>query len=474
MPHTAKVVILRGMSRLWPAACAGVLLGAAIGGLALHAGTESEATALVRLHQPVDPDQIMYGTAPSAESEQSYISGEVTYLTSPGFANTVAKQLNQADVPRLSALQGVQSSVVGISATDTDATDAERSVGAALDVYRDHLQQQARERGQAAIDAITSVLGRLDAASRQAVGGTQTDTDTSDERNVGDPQLGPAPAYQQAIQQLVSQRLAIEAQTSRSASVEIVQPPTITSAAGAPGWTLGAVGGGLVGGLIALSGALAWRKRAGLITSPSALERQIEHVLSPTVSLGSLSETSEDYAGLSRSLYAQLPAPRSGQILLVGASVDSGTDEVARLIAFAASEHDDVQEVDLRHSPRVSDGSKGLVKVRDGVTVVIDGGSLQTSPQLPHAAENASQIIIVARIGRDVSDAVRMARQLARDSDIPVSAVCTRGRSRAAGKNTGKHQVAQHDSSTIDTPAASSNGRTSVASTRSPVDATRN
>ena len=145
---------------------------------------ESQATALVRIHEPVDPDQIMVGTVPPADSQQSYISGEVTYLTSPGFANTVAKQLNVADPPRLSALQGVQSSVIGVSATNTDPAEAKREVDAALDVYRDHLRRQARERGQAAIDAIDGVLGRLN-SSHSASRGRPDRTRTG--RRAGDP-----------------------------------------------------------------------------------------------------------------------------------------------------------------------------------------------------------------------------------------------------------------------------------------------
>ena len=419
MRTIARAIIFRWTTPLWPVTLAGLLLGAAIGGLALHASSESQSTALLRLYQPIGPDEIMTGTAPSSEAQQSYISGEITYLTSPGFADAVAKQLNETKPPSLSAVQDAQSSIVSLSATQPDPSVADRIINAALKVYTDHVDQQTDERGQAAIDALNGVIGRLEAGAKEAqdpaggaaAGGTATVTDP-----------------QALIQQLLSQRLAIEAQSQRSASVQLVQPPTVTPVEGAPSWSLGAVGGGLVGGIVTLAAALAWRKRVGVITSPESLEGLVEHVLLPTVRLGKTSESSDAYAGLARSLYSQLPTPRSGRILLVGASADSGTEEVAGLIAFAAAEHVGVRLVHLLDRVHMFDMFEGLADLADGATVVIDGGSLDTSPALPRVAQDASQIIIVATIGRDVHDTIRMANRLARESDIPVSAVCTRGR----------------------------------------------
>jgi hypothetical protein len=358
----------------------------------------------------------MTGTAPSPDSQQIHTSDEITYLNSAGFADAVAKQLNETSPPRLSVIQDGQSSIVSLSATQADVEEAERNVNAALKVYSDHVQQQTRERGKAAIDALNDVISRLEVGD-QSVTSPTSSTPTSNNQQAG-------------IEQLVLQRLAIEVQTQRSAPLQVVQPPTERSVKGAPGWSLGAVGGGLIGGLLALAGTLAWRKRVGVITSPSALEGQIEHVLLPTVRLSAMTESRDAYAGLARSLYAQLPTPRSGRILLVGASADSGTEDVARLIAFAVAEHAHVSVAHLQDDAQTFDGLESLADPTDGATVVIDGGSLDTSPALPQAAEDASQIIIVAMIGRDVNDTVRMASQLARDSDVPISAVCTHRRIR--------------------------------------------
>jgi hypothetical protein len=421
MRKNARPIESRWIAPLWPATLVGILLGAALGGLLLHASSPIEATTLVRIYQPIDPDQIMTGIAPSPDSQQSYISGEITYLASQGFAEAVAKQLGETIPPRLSAIQDAQSSIVSLSTTQADFAEAERRINAALTAYSDHVRQQTRERGQAAIDALNAVISRLDA---QGQGATSP------------PGSAPPPNDQQArIQQLVLQRLAIEVQIQRSAGVQVVQPPTETAVKGAPRWSLGAVGGGLTGGLLALAGALAWRKRVGIVTSPSALAGQIEHVLLPTVRLGAVTKSGDAYTGLARSLYAQLPAPRSGRILLVGASEDSGTNEVARLIAFAVAEHARVCFIHLLEGVPAFERYELLANLTDGPTVVIDGGSVDNSPALPGAAENASQIILVVMIRRDVNDTVHMASQLARDLDVPISAVCTRTprRTREAG-----------------------------------------
>src|SRR6476620_4453410 len=116
MSKNARAFVSRWTTPLWRATLAGILVGAAIGGLTWHASSASEATALVRIYQPIDPDQVMTNTAPSPDSQESYLSGEVTYLTSPGFADAVAKELRETIPPPLSATQQGKSSIVSLSA----------------------------------------------------------------------------------------------------------------------------------------------------------------------------------------------------------------------------------------------------------------------------------------------------------------------------------------------------------------------
>ena len=453
MRKNARTIVSRWTTPLWPATLAGILVGAAIGGLTLYPSSASEATALVRIYQPIDPDQVMTNIAPSPDSQQSYLSGEVTYLTSPGFADAVAKELRETIPPPLSAIQQGGSLIVSLSATQADFEKAQRSLNAAVKVYSDHVQQQARERAEAAMDALNKVILRI-----------QADAKKEEATQIGTPdQLVQAAITREenlrgTVQLLTFQLLDIDAQTQRAA-VQVVQPPTETSVKGAPSWSLGAVGGGLLGGLLAVAAALAWRKRVGVVTSPPALEGLIEHTLLPTVRLGALTESSDAYAGLARSLYAQLPAPRSGRILLIGASADSGTEDVAGLIAFAAAEQTRVCVVHLLDGVQPFDGFESSALLTDGATVVIDGGSIDTSPALPEAAEAASQIIIVAMIGRDVNDTVRMASQLARNSDIPISAVCTRRRIRGAGPS---RPIGNHSKQIARRPIAGSTDATAI------------
>jgi hypothetical protein len=427
MRKNASAFFARWVSRLWPVTLAGLIIGAAIGGWAMLGGGESQATALMRIYPPVDPDQIMTGAAPDPDSQQSYISGEITYLTSPGFAEAVQRQLSETEPPQLSAVQDARSSIVSLSATQPTYAQAQRIVDGALKAYGDHAQQQVRERGQAAIDAIDAVAARLSSETTQ---GEVADPTAQSESS-------PSPdAVQARLQQLDLQRLAIETQMQRPAAVQIVQPTMEAPVAGVPGWSLGAVGGALGGGLITLAAAYAWRKRAGVVIAQAdALTGQIQRVLTPTVRLGGLTESSDAYAGLARSLYTQLPTPRTGRLLIVGASADSGSDEIARLIAFAIAEHRQVDVGYLAQDALPVDSSHAFADQEDGPSAVIDGGSIDTSPALLAAAEDASQIIVVVGIGRDYIEAVQVASQLTDRCDIPVSAVCTQGGSRRAGSS---------------------------------------
>jgi uncharacterized protein involved in exopolysaccharide biosynthesis len=138
MRKTLRTVVSRLTTPLWKPTVAGICLGAVIGGLALNAGTTREASALIRIYPPVDVMQTMTASSPSPDPQQSYISGEITYLNSAGFGQAVAKELNESDPPQLSATQDAQSSIVTLSASDANFDGAARIVNAALKVYDGH------------------------------------------------------------------------------------------------------------------------------------------------------------------------------------------------------------------------------------------------------------------------------------------------------------------------------------------------
>ena len=424
MRTTLRTAVSRLTTPLWKPTVVGICLGALIGGLALSAGSTSEASALVRIYPPLDIMQTMSNSSPSPDPQQSYISGEIAYLNSPAFGQAVAKELNETDPPQLSATQDTQSSIVTFSATDANFDDAARIVNAGLKVYEAHAQQLIRDRGQVAIDAINAILAREKTPPGAPPPGPGDQTTRTDQQTPTD--------------QLQAQLYWIEVQTQRLTPFQVVSPPTETPTEGVPKWQLGVIGGALVGGLAFLAGAVAWRRRVGVVSSPSTLDGVADRVLKPTVPLGHLAPETGEYKALARTLTNQMSTADSATILVVGASSESGTSEVARLIAAGLEERSGVRVVSLLHN------SESVDELRSGLTttgsaVVIDGGSIDTSGALPQAADVAAQVVVVAAIGRDVSGDVRVATLLAHDRNLPVNAVCTTGASQR-GRNIKRHK----------------------------------
>ncbi|MDT5010320.1 MAG: hypothetical protein QOH57_1937 [Mycobacterium sp.] len=414
MRTTLPTVVSRLTTPLWKPTVAGIFVGAVIGGLVLNAASTSEASALIRIYPPTDIAQTMTGSSPSPDPQQSYISGEIAYLNSPAFGQAVAKELNETDPPQLSATQDTQSTIVTFSASDANSADATRIVDAGLKVYESHAQQLIRERGQSAIDAINAILTKA-AAPDPAPPGPGDQSARIDRQTPTD--------------QLQAQLYWIEVQTQRLAPFQVISPPAETPTEGVPKWQLGVIGGGLLGGLVFLAVALAWRRRVGVVTSPSALEGSADRVLSPTVPLAQLAPATAEYKTLARTLTNQIPVADSGTILVVGASSESGTSDVARLIATGVEERSGVRVISLLDSPESVEQLRSG-PTAPGSTTVIDGGSIDTAAALPGAADAAAQVVVVAAIGRDVSADVRMATSLAHDRNLPVTAVCTKGASR--------------------------------------------
>ncbi|GAB91320.1 hypothetical protein, partial [Gordonia rhizosphera] len=253
-------------------------------------------------------------------------------------------------------------------------------VDAAVTVYGEHVERQTLERSEAAIAAIDRVLSK---------------PQTSDKA------------------QLREQRQTLEVQATDPSGVQVVQASTVNLSSGAPSWALGAVAGGLIGGIIFLSAGLAWRRRAGIVSAPSALDPlladgSVSQILLPVVKPDQAAGHEQRTIQTARTLYAQLAAPRTGLILVVGASENSGSQAIADLIASAAAEHGTIQRDQLR-STEVADAPQDNAVIR-----VVDGDTLSTSPGLPDAAALADHIVVVARIGVDDIGSVKAAAGLAR------------------------------------------------------------
>jgi hypothetical protein len=454
MPRNKRETLSRLTTPMWPAIAAGVALGGVIGSLSYPVDAGSQATALIRVYQPVDPDQILTAAASTSDTQQSYLSGEIAYLSSPGFREAVAKEVRASRAPEITATQDAQSSIISISAMQPDGAAAQRVVDAALNVYSEHARQQSRQRGDDAVNAINDVIAHLQAPPTPNP--NQDQTDQSGDESSSD--LGTSDTstpvlsqdVQTRIQQLDLQRVAIDVQSRRSAPVQVVQAPTVDAESGAPGWSLGAVAGGLLGGLAAMIAIVAWRRRLGVITSAADLETEVEQVLRPVLGLSGLTESDRSYLPLARDIYAQLPSPRSGRILVIGASIDSGTDAVARLVGAGVSEHALTQIVDLSEGFRNTFAQRSRTDLEEALTVVIDGGSIATTPALPDAVKESTQIIVVARFGRDVHDSVRVIAQLARRSGVPITAICTRRGLRLGKSRAARHRFADSPHETAD------------------------
>jgi hypothetical protein len=376
---------------LWPVTLIGIVLGAIVGMYATQSGASQHiASAIVRVNQPVDPNQILSNSSPATQNE-NFMAAQIAFLSSPGFAEAVGKGMGKPYRVSVTPSQKGNSPLITITAGGVSFDLARTIVSSAVRAYTDAAQQQTRQRDQAAIDSINAVIGSPDPAPAEGA---------------------PAPS-QTVLDQLVGQRLAIQADMGRPV-VEVVQPPMEAAPpAAAPFWSLGVMAGGFIGGLIALGAALAWRSRIGLITSHAAAADEFEHVMVPVVRLpGTASEA--------RSIYAQLQ-PRTGPLVVIGSSEWSQPAAVARLLETAAAEYGSAKVIsasDMRALPGLDTG------VAD--TLIVDGGAIENSPGLTEAVAHAGQVVVAAAVGRDVIDRVRVAVNMAASRDIPASVVLTR------------------------------------------------
>lgn len=367
-------LLVRLATPLWRVVAFGIGIGALAGGLALTGVSLNEASAIIRIHQP---SEVPFNTA-TTEDLTSYISGEIAYLSSAGFTTAVERRAGNDETPKVTAVQVGESSTVVLTAAAPDSEKAVNTLNTAVTVYNEHLEEQTRGRGESALQVIDELLRAqppLDATADSA--------------------------------SLRESRDAIAVQIASLNDVQIVQPALMEPPSGAPRSILGAVAGGFLGGLIILGVALVWRNRSGIITSSETLDRLVDEGI-----VGNLTGPidCEDLSGrrvarqqVARLLYAQLPAPRAGTVLVVGASDDSGSATVADLIKSA------VEEVDLTNSVPEEIIAAGIsIEDKSGntATIVVDGGTISASPSLPNRAANADHLVIVARIGRDTLGSV--------------------------------------------------------------------
>ncbi|MUL78123.1 hypothetical protein [Mycolicibacterium sp. CBMA 226] len=393
MSNKVRSILANWVVPLWPVTIVGAALGVAVGTLAIPPTSTYSATSVIAVEVPIGTNQLMTGVQPFSDSLPDYIGGELAYLESDGFRGTVATNyLHQPSPPNLSISRSGKSDLITLTADAHSAADARRAVEAAVSAYIDHVRQDNTSRYTAAVAAIDAVIPRM----QQSLADSGV--------------VAPTPE----LVALYTQRAALQVQLERAPGVIVVQPTTDNGSTASP--PLGAIGGGALGGLIALGAALFWRSRNGTITSPSQLGDHLAPC--PIIPLGK----SEVDATIARSLYAVLPPPRAGRIVVIGASAHTGTQTVADYIALAASEHGPLTAVDL------AGGAPDSVSAdtADG-TVIINAGPWASSPAATDAVDHANQIIIVARLAVDTRQSVAELCQALTQQSAPFCVVCVKG-----------------------------------------------
>ncbi|TFV59669.1 hypothetical protein E4P42_07165 [Mycobacterium sp. PS03-16] len=358
------------------AAVLGVCVGALVGGLSLAAmGTDTTATAFVRLENPADLTAIAAGASqvtPDNQGNTSYfVGGEIAYLSGEGFAQAVAKKMAMDEPAILNVAQAGDSSMVTISNSSKSRDDAIRTVQVAIDLYGQELAQRVDEQ----LRTILAALSRWE-------------------------QTGAGDSVR--MQELGRIRAAVELQASEASTLLIVQPPTPNDDASQQ-WLVGVLLGGLLGGSAAVAIVLMRRRRSGRAAMTVTLIDSVDDVLVPAVDLGAVSPDNRDgeQARLARTLYAQCPSrSRGGVVLVIGASPSSGSAEVASLLEVGAAEQ----------APSAR---------------VLHGGVVGDPTLAPDLIAAAAGIVLVARIDADTAAQAATLRSAIGDSQAPVVAAFT-------------------------------------------------
>lgn len=414
---TVRNRLRRAAILLWPLTLVGLVVGAAVGLLlASSMSRSSTASTLVRIAPPASLDQILTGAQPQSDVSQSYLADQLAYLSSEGFRLEAAQSAGVSEPVDLVATQEGQSTVVQISATADDRAAAAKFVDAALEAYRRHANDSFQQQVQVATAAIDKVTADIQADALAQAGGEGSAVDSA--------------TLSVRLEPLKVQKVSLQVAARRGVDIQVVSPTWVAEVVASP--ALGIVGGGVIGGAVALAGALWFRVRSGVLASADALEHKIGPVLRPVVKLTKQSgRLSAKEAGLARTLASQLPPPHDGRTIVVGATASSGASTVARLLGHAFSEHGSVATAQasefagmdrgqLRHTLQSIEESQA----KEGATIVF-GPSFATEPALTELLPLADRVVFVVQVGGDTADQVESMRRAVTGFEGPTVAVAT-------------------------------------------------
>lgn len=403
-PIQSSVVsaITRRSSRTWLAVLAvgtlvGIVVGAVAGGAVyLNRNADPTSSAQIRVTPPVDLVAMVTG-APIDFTQShisDYVAGEVAYLDGAGFARAVNERLRRPGAANLTITQNGTSQVLTISSTSATALESTNTVRAALDLYDQRLRQNTDRQSSIALGALDERIKAARAA-----------------RDVG--RLG----------ELTQLRSNVELQADQPTGMQILSFPLTDSSVGSDRWPLGALFGGLLGGLFALVAMGVYRSRSGRVVAVTDIADAVDGILTPEVSVrrGSRTASLAAQRHLARTLFAQCPGTAPNRIVaVIGASRSSGSDVVASLLETAAAEQGRTALATL---------AEGSVTLPTGSehdrTLILDIGALGDSPLAVQAIAAATDLILVVRLNVDSVAAVAAVRAATASSAAPLQAAVT-------------------------------------------------
>ena len=366
-------------TRIIAFAVVGAVLGAIVGAAAFLAlGSDTTATAFVRLQNPADLAAIAGGADQITPDNQgnlnTFVAGEIAYLSGDGFAQSVTRRLARDKPVVLDIAQADESAVVTISNTSASDVDAIRTVQTAIDLYREKLEQRVDEQ-------LRIILPTLDSWQR---------------RDSGDA------VRTQELQRL---RENVELQADQAANLTVVQPPVPEQPA-AGQWMLGAIAGAVIGGIAAATIVLVLRKRSGRGSVAPTTAEVTDGVLLPAVDLAIPPRDAwgDEELRLARALYAQIPSTGPRTIVVAGASASSGSAVIASLLEAGAHE--------------IPTGTTSATKV-------IAVGPVGDTPEFPDIVAAATDVVLVAQLEAESISDVLALRSATAASPVPTVAVFT-------------------------------------------------
>ena len=223
------------------------------------------------------------------------------------------------------------------------------------------------------------------------------------------------------MRQVQELRESIGLQAGTPASVTVLQAPAVDQTSGSR-WLLGAVLGALLGGALVPLRQISRRRKSGYLTSASDVSDKVDGVIVPAVDLRRAgSDTGSNTSDtLARTLYAQCSSPGPARtIVLIGASPSSGTSVIASLFEKAAAEAGPVRAI------RLQDESAPPLRSAADATLVVDAGAIGDSWLMEEAVRQATDLIVVARLGADTVQQVFTVRSATTASEVPLAAVMT-------------------------------------------------